>query len=283
MVENAVLKGKQALKFLCKTFENIEPGRVFRVRITDGSAGKKQTEIRAKITIAGFSEEIRIKEKNLGKITEKRGSVMLYGDDHPDYCITFENGGKVKVFQLNKAAVSRNGFGNSIISITSDDWKNASVIDIYLRNVYTGEDAQKYFSHVLVKTVNTGTYKARLGKWVCKKAYDRSLKKYQSDLMAIGDYLKLSESDLLRTTHIGADITNIDFIAGKPSQDVDHTVKAKYTYDTTTVKFRDMVIETDTTGKEIGTQKSPSTYVYLIGTPFNSHVNLIIIRHGKGK
>ncbi|MBN1291565.1 MAG: hypothetical protein JXB48_06965 [Candidatus Latescibacteria bacterium] len=281
MVEQTALQGNNAFAFLCRTFENIEPGRAFRVRITDRSAEKKQTEIRAKITIAGFSEEVRKKQKNLGKITEKRGSVMLYGDDHPDYCITLENGGKVKVFQLNEAKVTITGFGDSIISISSGNWENESAIGVYLKNVYTGTEAQKYLTHVLMKTVNTGTYKARLGKWVSKKSYDRSLKKYQSDLMAIGEYVKSVENDLLRTTHIGADISNIDFIAGKPSQNVDHTLKAKYTYDTTTVKFHSMVIEADTTGKEIGTQKSQSSYVYLIGTSFNSHVNLVIIRHNK--
>ena len=83
--------------------------------------------------------------------------------------------------------------------------------------------------------------------------------------------------------NIGSDIQRIEFIPGNPKKNTAHTIKSKQQIDSTTVEFYEIVVDHDVLGREIGAKKSRSTYVFLLGSPLNSPVNLIIIRHRQKK
>ena len=272
-------KDKEAITYLRALFGEIMPDTLFRVCLYGKNDPKKTTVQRMNVSIAGFSEERRKKQKKLDKLTKKTGSVFLYGEDQPDHFLILKSGRKTTVFPLDTVEVSWTGFAGSRLSFSSDNWKNASSIDIFLKNTYIGKDAFDFFKATLLKAINNGIYTARMGKWVGKKSYSRDLPKEVAERMALEEALKTSDAELLKTMVIGADIQNVIFTPGNPDKDVLHTINTVQRYNTTPMQFRELIIESDTFGKEIGSKHSKSTYVYLLGTSFHAPSNLLIIRH----
>ena len=127
--------------------------------------------------------------------------------------------------------------------------------------------------------VNNGEYTARLGKWVSKKSYDRSIKKVDADKMAVAHEIARPEEETMNTMPIGSNIGNLEFAPGKPEENVEHKVLAKQEHNTTSIEFHDMVVEHSVSGREIGSKQSESSYVFFAGTSFSAPVNLLILRH----
>ena len=94
MAEEKIYEGENAITFLCKVFKKIEFGTEFQVRFSGINGEEKHADYRSKISIAGFSEEYRKEHGKLGEITRKNGSVSLFGDEQPDYCLILEHVGK---------------------------------------------------------------------------------------------------------------------------------------------------------------------------------------------
>ena len=279
MAKTTVFREAQAVKFLCNIFDKIIPDRVFRVRITGKQGEQDISNFKTKIKIAGFSQKSRKELGMMEDLNERTGSVYLYGDEQPDYCIVLEKDGEPEVFLLDDVYVKKEGLGESLLNISSKSWKKASSIDIFLKNIYSDDDAFNFFNRTLCKKINAGTYTARLGKWVSKKAFDSDIKKEERDMMCLYYAFKQPEKELISTMIIGSDIKVIKFTPGDLLKNIEHTIKAEHKLDSTTVKFRGMVIESRVPGKEIGSRGTTSSYVYITGTPFNATTNLIIIRH----
>jgi len=279
MAEGTLYEGKKAIEFLTTVFEDIDPDTRFLVALSGLRGKKESTTVHRNVSIAGFSEERRKTNGKIDKLTGRTGSVFLYGEDHPDYFLILKHDRKTLIFPLENASAQRVGFADSIIRITSDDWTKAAAVEITMKNVYADSDALKYFSRTVVEKVNDGSYAARLGKWVSKKVFDRDLDKDIAEKMAIEEAVRHPEEENLRTMIIGCDIQHIGFTQGDTSKEIPHSLKARQAYNSTTIQFRDIVVEADTAGKEIGAKNSVSTYVFLIGTALNAPANLIIVRH----
>lgn len=273
------LLSNEAITYLLDYFRNVDADTMFRVKLMGVNRENRNIETQTKVTIAGFSEERRKVSGKMDDLRNKTGSVSLYGDEQPDHCLILEIGGKHIVFMLNDVTVQLLGFGQSIIRLSSSSWKKAVMIDLYIKKIYAAQDAIRFFKSKIEPGINRGELISRLGKWVSKKVFDRDLARNTAEKMAVDYYLKDPGNDTIRTTHIGGDIKEVKVIEGDAGNNVVHTLKTRMQFDSSSIKFSDMVIEYETLGKEIGTKAALSTYVYLIGAPFNSPANLLIIRH----
>ena len=272
-------KGKQAVTYLCDIFRKIETDIDFRIKFTGLKDKGKSTEILSKVSIAGFYEERRRELGRLEELQDKTGSVFLYGTIQPDFFLIFKYEGKTMVLPLADVTVERKSFAGKILHISSDSWKDIASIDIFLLKLFSGDEAIDYFENTLKDLINSGKYTARLGKWISTKVFGRDLKKEAADKLAIEEAIKNPEKETLKTMTMGADIEEIEFIPGDPDKKTHNTFKTKQKLNTTTLDFLEMVIESDTAGKEIGARASKSTYIFLTGTKYQNSPNLIIIRH----
>ncbi len=272
-------KEKQAVTFLCDIFREIEPEIDFRVIFSGLKDKGKSTEIMSKVSIAGFYEERRKELGRLEELQDKTGSVFLYGIIQPDFFLILKYNSKTLVLPLADVTVERSGFAGSILHISSDGWKDIASIDIFLLKLFSGDEAIDYFENTLKDLINSGSYTARLGKWISVKVFGRDLKKEAADKLAIEEAIKNPENETLKTMTMGDDIEDIKFISGDPAKKTYNTFKTKQKLNSTTMDFLDMVIESDTAGKEIGTRASISTYIFLTGIKYQNSPNLIIIRH----
>lgn len=264
---------------LCGLFRGLDPEKEMRISIAGIGEKKRSQSMTAKVTIAGFSEDNRQKNGKLDTLSNRTGSVFLYGASQPDYFIILNDGKKTLAFSLANAAVKREGIAGSILHIEAPDWAKAASLDINISNVFSGAEGYQFFTKTLLERVNTGEYAARLGKWISTKVFDRDLPREEADRLSIEEEMKAPNREVIRTMVIGSDIANIQLAHEKKGHDEFRTLLVRQTVNTTKVPFKDIVVEYDTLGREIGAGQSKSTYVFLTGAPFNAPANLLIIRH----
>lgn len=272
--------GENAVKYLCKTFEKIESENIFRVKLGGRKEGQAPEEYRAMVGIAGYSEDVRKNGGKIGILKEKKGSVSLYGDVQPDYCIILNINNKLTVFPIDEETTAQmKGIGESILTVVSNNWAKATSINILFKDIRSGDDAIRLLNEEIISKVNNGDYSARLGKWVSKKSYDRSIKKVDADKMAIAHDIAHPEEDTMNAMPIGTNVEELEFIAGDPNDDKDHIMKAIQENNTTTMEFNDIILQHDVFGKEVRFKKVKSSYAFLAGTSFSARINLLIFRH----
>ena len=272
--------GEKAVKYLCKTFEIIESEKIFRMKLGGSNGELSNEEYHATVGIAGYSEEVRKKGGKIGTLKDKKGSVSLYGDEQPDYCMILNIDNKITVFPFDEETTAQlKGFGESILTVSSNNWAKASSVNILFKDIRTGDDAIKLFNEEMISKVNKGEYTARLGNWVSKKSYDRSVKKIDADKMAVAHEIARPEEDTMNTMLIGTDIEELEFIPGNPKDNKDHVIKAKQENNTTTVEFNDVIVQHDVFGREVRFKQVKSSYAFLAGTSFSARINLLIFRH----
>ncbi len=279
MAEGTLYEGEKAIEFLKTLFENLDPERQLLVKLSGLRGKNESTTVQRTVSIAAFSESRRKSSGKLDELTDREGSVFYYGEEHPDHFLILKHGRKTMVFPLENAAAKRTGFADSVIRIFSNDWTKAAAVDIHVKSIFADLDGVQYFKNTITEKINNGSYTARLGKWASKKVFDRNLDKDAGEKLAIEEALKLPEEEILRTMIMGGDIQHLDFSPGDRAKEIPNSLKAKQAYNSTSIQFRDIVVEAGTEGKEIGTRESQSTYVYFIGTPFHAPSNLMIIRH----
>lgn len=272
--------GEKASQYLRQTFAAIRPGTSFRVKLSGGKVGKSPSNYSALAGVTGYSEETRLQSGGIGQVTSQKGSVTLYGESPPDYCLMLDIEGKLYTFTIDgETSLQRTGVVDSILSLRGKNWKMATNIDIFLKSIYTGTDGVQFFLDTVVKKVNDGEYAARLGKWVSKKSYDRSIKRADADKRAVSFEIENPEKESMNSTHIGGNLTRLDFSPGTSEKNAEHLLTAKHESSSTKINFLDVIVQHDVLGREIGAKQSRSTYVYFLGAPLSSPVNLLIIRH----
>jgi len=274
-----VYTGREAVRYLCDIFREIEPERMFRVVLKGVNGGTESMKVTAKVGIAGLWEERRRQLGRLEGLKERTGSVYLYGDEQPDFFLVLNFEGKTTLFHLGGAKVRRTGFARSVIRIGSEGWRKATSVDIYMKNLYVGEDAFGYFSGELLGKITDGTYAACLGKWISTLGLDRNVEREKAEKKALERYLENTEKEIVKTMVVGAGLTSLEFVPGNAGKGEPHVVRTGQKTNKTVVEFGEMIIESHTPGKEIGTRLKDSTYVYFLGTPFSAPANLLIIRH----
>ena len=276
-----VYTGADAIDYLCKFFSERDPGKKFDVSISLHGDSSGQIDKTANISIAGLNEAKRKETGKLENVSQRNGSVFLYGDDTPNYFMALKTDGKTNAFSLENAAVQPAGFAESLLRVTSPKWPKVSAIDIRIAPVITGETAANYFESTILKKIRSEEYSCHLGKWVSKKVYDRSLSRVDSDRLAIEEAVKKPESELLNTMAFGADTLGIEYKRGDNSKDIPHKMSVRQQHNSTKLDFVEFIIEPAIFGREIGAKQTVTSYVYLIGTSFQAPSNLLIIRHGK--
>ena len=274
-----VYSGSEAISFLVNIFESLEPDRILVVRLSVRDGKEKDLFADAKVSIAGFCEEHRKEAGCLEELKNRKGSVFLYGDEQPDHCLVIKHGRKPMVLPLEDILVQPLGMNGSTVRITSETWKMVSEVIVFHSDVISGDDAIKFFKADLLKKINKGTYSARLGKWISRKGFDRNRDKSEEESKVIGQAIEATEVEIIKTMSIGTDIERISLQYDQISVESPYTLTSRQQHNATKVQFRDMIIEHNTSGKEIGAKHSASTYAYLIGATFNAPSNLVIIRH----
>ncbi len=154
-------------------------------------------------------------------------------------------------------------------------------MEIFIKDVLSGPEAVSFFRSELARKVNWQEFTARMGKWVSRKSYDRSVPKNEADVRSVAHDIAHPGDESLETTHIGGDLSGLEVTEG--GGDCEYTLKVTHGANTTTIPFAGMVVEHNVMGREIGSKQSKSSYAFLIGAPFNSRVNLVIFRHRPAK
>jgi len=281
MENQPVYKNKEAINFLISMFEKMKADTPLTVLLSSAAGRIQMVGIRSNVSISGFSEQNRKKTGNLGKLAKKKGSVLFYGDKQPDFCLIVKHNGKANVFVLNEFTVTRTGVAGSVLHINSTKWKRAKTIDIYLSNHFSGDNVVAFFTQYLIPKINDGEMISRTGKWVSKKVFDRDLDRDEAERRSIAHAAEKPEEESIRTMVIGGNIEKIEYISNTAGKDEFNVIKVYQQSFPTSLEFKEMMIEFDTFGKEIGARQAESSYVYLIGTHFRAPSNLIIIRHRK--
>jgi len=278
-----IYTGREAVRYLCDIFREIDPERTFRVVLEGADGGTESMEVTAKVGIAGLWEEHRRQLGRLEGLKERTGSVYLYGDEQSDFFMVLNFEGKTMLFHLGGAEVRRAGFARSILKVGSENWRKASAVDIYLKDLYIGEDALGYFTGELLGKIADGMDAAFLGKWISTLGLDRNVEREEAEKGVLEKYLEDTGKETVKTMVVGAGITTLEFVPGDAGKDRLHLLETEQKANKTAVEFGDMIIESHTAGKEIGARLKDSTYVYFLGTPFSAPANLLIIRHAGGE
>ncbi len=145
--------------------------------------------------------------------------------------------------------------------------------------ILTGPEASDYFRKVFVDNFAKGTFITYLGKWVSKRPIDRSKQKAEAEMEALLAALDSTDSDSIRTMHIGSEIESLEFIANSADGADGFTIRSRHKSNEYNIEFDDMILNYRIPVVDPASNNAPRTYVYLLGTAFNERVNLLVFNH----
>lgn len=145
--------------------------------------------------------------------------------------------------------------------------------------ILTGPEACDYFCKAFVDNLRNGAFITYLGKWVSKRAIDRSKQKSEAEMEALLAALDSTDSDSIRTMLIGSEIESLEFIENNGNGESGFTIQSRHKSNDYNITFDDMILNYRISVVDPATNNAPRTYVYLLGTAFNERVNLLVFNH----
>lgn len=174
---------------------------------------------------------------------------------------------------------------NEALSSFLDSLTFAPVVDIEKEidtvragTVLRGEAALDLFIRLFLPEIGAGSFIPYIGKWVTTTtgtASKRSEAEAESIMLALED----ANDDALRSMIVGGEIEQIDYTNRDSSEDGCYSISARQKANTYNVAFEDAILYYRKPVVDPVTNNAPRTYMYLLGTPFNIPINMLVFYH----